>query len=300
MLKVAWSPVYRYSLPPGHRFPMEKYELLPEQLLYEGTLREENFFEPAPLDPAILLKTHTATYWQSLQEQTLCAKAIRKIGFPMTPALVQRGRYIACGTLEAARYARVYGLAMNSAGGTHHAFADRGEGFCVFNDIAIAVNELLSSGEVQKVLIIDLDVHQGNGTAAIFLHDERVYTFSMHAEKNYPLRKEKSNLDIGLPDGMADNDYLQILGRQLPTILERVEPDIAFLQAGVDVLATDRLGRLALTMAGCRWRDEMVMRLCKAGNIPLVVTMGGGYPERLSDLIQAHANTFRAGMDIFF
>jgi acetoin utilization deacetylase AcuC-like enzyme len=300
MLKVAWSPVYRYRLPPGHRFPMEKYELLPEQLLYEGTLQPDHFFEPQALEASVILKTHTHAYWQSLQDQTLSAKAIRKIGFPMSPELVQRGRHIAQGTLDAARFARRFGIAMNSAGGTHHAFADRGEGFCVFNDIALAINELLSTNEAQKVLIIDLDVHQGNGNAAIFQDEPRVCTFSMHGEKNYPLRKETSDLDIGLPDGIEDAAYLQLLDRNLKTLIEQIMPDIAFFQAGVDVLRVDRLGRLALTLSGCRRRDEMVMHTCKSYGIPLVVTMGGGYPDRLKDLIEAHANTYRAVMEIYF
>ncbi|MEL7221292.1 MAG: histone deacetylase, partial [Bacteroidota bacterium] len=211
MLKIAFSPVYKYKLPEGHRFPMVKYELLPEQLLYEGTVEEEQFFGPDQLTEEVLLWTHDKGYWDKLRTQNFTRKEERAIGFPMRADLVDRGRYIAQGTIQCALYAQKYGVAMNIAGGTHHAFADHGEGFCVFNDFAIAANYLLKKKLAQQILIIDLDVHQGNGTAHIFQHDSRVFTFSMHGERNYPLRKEKSDLDIGLPDKTEDEFYLKIL-----------------------------------------------------------------------------------------
>jgi acetoin utilization deacetylase AcuC-like enzyme len=300
MIHVAWSPVYKYDLPEGHRFPMVKYELLPEQLLYEGTLKEEHFFQPEQMDAAIMLKTHDQDYWEKLCTQTLSAKDIRKIGFPMTPKLVDRGRHIARGTLDCALYALEHGVALNTAGGTHHAFADRGEGFCVFNDIAIAATELISMERVKQILVVDLDVHQGNGTAHIFRDEPRVFTFSMHGEKNYPLRKEISNLDIGLPDGMTDKPYLELLDYQLESLMDTVRPDLVFYLAGVDVLASDKLGRLGLSLNGCKKRDEKVFRSCHRHGVPVAVSMGGGYSEKLKDLIEAHANTFRVAQEIFF
>lgn len=300
MLKIAFAPIYRYELPPGHRFPMEKYDLLPEQLLYEGTVGADNFFHPEPVSEETILLTHTPEYWRKLQRQTLDAKEVRAIGFPMTPRLVERGRYIAGGTVQCALYARQHGVALNIAGGTHHAHSYKGEGFCVFNDIAIAANYLLSHQLAKKILVIDLDVHQGNGTAEIFAREPRVFTFSMHGAKNYPHRKERSDLDIGLPDGTEDAAYLSILRNTLPALMDAVQPDLAFYQSGVDVLATDKLGRLNLSMAGCKERDRIVLDTCRRYGVPVAVSMGGGYSERLSCIIEAHANTYRLAQEIFF
>ncbi len=300
MLKIAYSPVYKYELPDGHRFPMEKYELLPEQLLYEGTITKESFFHPKALDEETILLTHDKQYWNQLKNLDLTAKEIRKIGFPLSKALVERGRHIAQGTIDCARYAQQYGVAMNIAGGTHHSFTDRGEGFCLLNDIAIASNYLLKESIVEKVLVVDLDVHQGNGTAQIFKDDTRVFTFSMHGEKNYPVRKEQSDMDIGLPDKTTDFPYLKMLREILPTLIATVQPDIIFYLSGVDVLETDKLGRLSLSLAGCKERDRIVFEACKANNIPVAVAMGGGYSERLAQIVEAHANTFRLAQEIFF
>ncbi|MCB0636952.1 MAG: histone deacetylase [Lewinella sp.] len=299
MVKIAFSPIYTYQLPPGHRFPMVKYDLLPEQLLYEGTITEDQFFAPDRLHEDVLLLTHTSHYWQKLKDQTLTRKEERAIGFPMRPELVNRGRYIAQGTIQCARFAREHGVALNIAGGTHHAFADRGEGFCVFNDIAIAANHLIHEGEARQILIIDLDVHQGNGTARIFKDRPEVFTFSMHGARNYPLRKEHSDLDIPLPDGTGDEAYLQVLREQLPQLLDEVQPDLAFYLSGVDVLATDRLGRLALSIAGCRERDRIVLTACQERQVPVAVSMGGGYSERIAHIVEAHANTYRTAMELF-
>ena len=298
MLKIAFSPIYKYELPPKHRFPMEKYELLPEQLLYEGLITEANFFHPPPLDEAQILLTHTAEYWQKLLAGNLTRKEERAIGFPMSEQLVRRGTHISNGTLMCARFARQYGVALNVAGGTHHAFADRGEGFCLLNDIAIAARVLLQTGEIGRALVVDLDVHQGNGTAKIFQHEDRVFTFSMHGAKNYPLRKERSDLDIGLPDQTKDREYLSLLRETLPGLLDRFRPDLIFYLSGVDVLATDKLGRLALTLAGCRERDRVVFEACAERDLPVAVSMGGGYSERLADIVEAHANTYREAMNI--
>jgi len=300
MLKIAYAPVYKYSLPDGHRFPMIKYELLPEQLVYEGTVIEENFFSPGQLVKEEILLTHSQEYLHKLETQSLSKKEIRNIGFPMTTELVERGKYIAKGTFDCAMYARKQGVAMNIAGGTHHAFADHGEGFCVFNDIAIASNLLLSQNISSKILIIDLDVHQGNGTAHIFKDEPRVFTFSMHGEKNYPVRKEQSDLDIGVPDKTEDAPYIALLKDTLPRLIEDVNPDFVFYLSGVDILATDKLGRLAMTIDGCKERDRFVFEQCKRYNIPVAVSMGGGYSEDIRFIIDAHANTFRLAQEIFF
>ncbi len=300
MLKIAFSPVYKYDLPPGHRFPMIKYELLPEQLLYEGTVTEANFFHPEPLAEETLLLTHDAEYWRRLKNLELTRKEVRAIGFPLSENLVQRGRHIANGTIECAKYARHYGVALNVAGGTHHSFTDRGEGFCLLNDIAIAANYLLHAGIVKKILVVDLDVHQGNGTAQIFREEERVFTFSMHGAKNYPLRKEQSDLDIGLADKTEDEPYLKRLYDTLPRLIDEQEPEFIFYLSGVDVLATDKLGRLALSLQGCRKRDRFVLETCKRHEIPVAVSMGGGYSERIAHIVEGHANTYREAQRVFF
>jgi acetoin utilization deacetylase AcuC-like enzyme len=300
MLQIAFSPIYEYPLPKGHRFPMDKYSLIPQQLIYEGTVQEKQFFHPDPISEEIILLTHSAKYWEDLKNQTLSEKEIRAIGFPMTPLLVERGRHIAAGTLQCVEYAIKHGISMNAAGGTHHAFKEKGEGFCVFNDIAIAANYLIHSNKFNNILIVDLDVHQGNGSASIFNGQGQVFTFSMHGAKNYPFRKEASHLDIGLPDGTEDEAYLKILFNILPRVIDQHRPEIIFYQAGVDILTTDRLGRLSVSREGCRKRDKYVMEICKKNKIPLVVTMGGGYSPQLSHIIEAHANTFRTATEVYF
>lgn len=300
MLKIAYSPVYKYELPEGHRFPMEKYELIPEQLLYEGTVTDENFFHPPQLSDGEILLTHTPDFLHKLNTQTLDRKEIRNIGFPMSKKLIERGRHIAYGTLMCAEYAAEHGVAMNIAGGTHHSFADRGEGFCIYNDIAISSNILLQRGTYSKILVVDLDVHQGNGTASIFEHEPRVFTFSMHGERNYPTRKEKSDLDIGLPDKAEDQLFLSTLKETLPRLIDEVQPEMIFFLSGVDVLASDKLGRLAMTRAGCKERDRYVLQMCKDNEIPVAISMGGGYSPNIRDIIEAHANTFRVASEIFF
>lgn len=299
MIKIAYSPVYKYQLPDGHRFPMDKYELIPEQLLYEGTVTQENFFHPTQLTKEEILLTHTNEYYKQLHHLPLERKAERAIGFPVREDLIERGKYIAHGTLDCAYYAMENGVSLNIAGGTHHAFADRGEGFCIFNDFAIASNLLLHRKALKKILIVDLDVHQGNGTAKIFENEERVFTFSMHGERNYPTRKEKSDLDIPLPDGCEDGFFLKILEKNLEQLVEKVKPSLIFYLAGVDVLAVDKLGRLGMTLEGCKTRDEIVFAQAHKKQIPIAVSMGGGYAQKISDIIEAHANTFRVAVDIF-
>ena len=300
MLRIAYSPIYKYELPDGHRFPMIKYELLPEQLIYEGTVKEGQFFHPDPAPEEIILRTHDAGYWNKLKHLELSRKEIRAIGFPLSETLVRRGTHIANGTLQCALFAMDHGIAMNVAGGTHHSFTYKGEGFCLLNDIGIAANQLLEQGIANKILVIDLDVHQGNGTAQIFQDETRVFTFSMHGEKNYPTRKEQSDLDVGLPDKTEDEAYLQILEQYLEPLIQRVQPDFIFYLSGVDVLKTDKLGRLALTIPGCKKRDEMVLQACHRHRIPVAVSMGGGYSERIAHIVEAHANTFRVAQEVFF
>lgn len=300
MLKIAFSPIYKYELPVNHRFPMIKYELLPEQLLYEGTVTDQNFFFPTALEDHLIQLTHSKDYIGKLNHQCLSSKEIRNIGFPMSDVLVQRGKHIANGTYLAAMHAMQSGIGMNIAGGTHHSFSDHGEGFCLFNDIAIAANILLSKNKVKKILIVDLDVHQGNGTANIFSNISDVFTFSMHGENNYPTRKESSDFDIGMPDKCEDLYYLRCLKEVLPKLLDNVQPDFIFYLAGVDILESDKLGRLSISKQGCKERDRYVLQLAKDNKIPIAVTMGGGYSPKIADIIDAHANTFRLAQEIYF
>ena len=300
MLKIAYSPVYKYKLPEKHRFPMIKYELIPEQLVYEGTVKESQFFHPDQLTEEEILWTHKLEFWEKLKKLSLTPKEIRKIGFPLSKALITRGRHISKGTVQCALFAQQYGVSMNIAGGTHHSFSDRGEGFCILNDFAIAANYLLKHQLAKKILIVDLDVHQGNGTAEIFRNNKSVFTFSVHGAKNYPVRKEKSNLDIGLPDKTGDKFYLRTIKESLPPLLEKVQPDFIFYLAGVDILETDKLGRLAVSREGCKKRDKFVLELCKKNNIPIAISMGGGYSVKISDIVEAHANTFRMAQNIYF
>ena len=300
MLKIAWTESYVLSLPPNHRFPMSKYEVLPQQLLHEGTIRPANIFSPDPVDENLILLTHDTEYWTKLKSLSLSTQEIRRTGFPLTHELVNREVTIMNGTVMCTHSAMINGVSMNIAGGTHHAFANRGEGFCLLNDIAIAANYLLKRNLTRQILVVDLDVHQGNGTAQIFKNDKRVFTFSMHGANNYPLIKETSDLDIGLPDFTDDSFYLKVLDANLKNLLDTVEPDFIFFQSGVDVLATDKLGRLSLTREGCKQRDKLVLELAKRNNIPLVASMGGGYSENFRDIIEAHANTYRLAQEIYF
>jgi len=300
MLKIAYAPLYHHPLPDGHRFPMAKYSLLPEQLIHEGTCDAANFFAPGLLSEAQILRTHQASYWEKLKHQQLSRREERRTGFPLSPALVERERTINQGTIEMARYALQYGVAMNIAGGTHHAYTDHGEGFCLLNDMAIAAHWLLDEGLARQILLVDLDVHQGNGSAQIMEKEERVFTFSMHGAKNYPLKKEKSDLDVALPDGCDDATYLKQLRETLPALLDQVAPDFIFFQSGVDVLAGDKLGRLGMSLDGCRQRDEIVLKACRQNDIPVAISMGGGYSRSLAQIINAHAQTFRLAQEIWF
>jgi acetoin utilization deacetylase AcuC-like enzyme len=279
---------------------MLKYELIPWQLLHEGIITTDNLFSPAAVDEATILLTHNADYWQQLRDLTLSPKEQRRIGFPLSAQLVEREVRITQGTIDACRYAFKYGISFNVAGGTHHAGTNWGEGFCMLNDQAIAANYLLDNNLLKSILIIDLDVHQGNGTAQIFEKEPRVFTFSMHGDKNFPFRKERSDLDIPLPDGIADDEYLGLLKDIFPGLIESHKPDFIFYLAGVDILASDKLGKLALSKEACKERDHFVLEQCKQNSIPVQVSMGGGYSPQIKDIVEAHCNTYRVANDLYF
>ncbi|MDT0647059.1 histone deacetylase [Zunongwangia sp. F260] len=300
MLKIAYHPIYKHPLPEGHRFPMEKYELLPQQLLLEGTCSEENFFEPEIPEDEHILAVHNADYYSRLKNQELSEREVRKTGFPLSKALYEREIIIADGTMKCCHFSLEHGISFNIAGGTHHAYSNRGEAFCLLNDQAIAARYLQKQKLAEKILIVDLDVHQGNGTAEIFQNDASVFTFSMHGKGNYPFKKEKSDLDIEVPDGSGDREYLQLLKETLPDLIENVNPDFIFYLSGVDILETDKLGKLSCSVAGCKERDRFVLQLCHELSIPVQCSMGGGYSPDIKTIIDAHANTYRLAREIYF
>jgi acetoin utilization deacetylase AcuC-like enzyme len=298
-IKIAFHPIYAHPLPEGHRFPMLKYELIPEQLLHEGSITPDNIFAPALCKIEVIVETHTPGYVNKLQHQKLSPSEQRKIGFPQSPELTKRELIITQGTIDCCYFALESGIALNVAGGTHHAFADRGEGFCLLNDFAVAANYLLRKKSVQKILIIDLDVHQGNGTAKLFESQRDVFTFSMHGQHNYPFHKETSDLDIPLLDGTNDATYLSLLNENLPKVIRDFKPDFAFYLSGVDILHTDKFGKLNITLEGCKQRDQFVFELLKTNKIPCVVAMGGGYSPAIQTIVEAHCNTFRTAFRIY-
>ena len=300
MLQIAFDPIYAHPLPQGHRFPMLKYELIPEQLLHEGIITKENLFSPKPISEEIILWTHDVNYWQQLRDLTMPEKDQRRIGFPLSARLVERELRIGQGTIDGCHHAFEHGVAFNVAGGTHHAGSNWGEGFCMLNDQAMAANYLLNKDLAKSILIIDLDVHQGNGTAEIFENEPRVFTFSMHAANNFPFRKEQSDLDIPLPDGINGDDYLALLYDALPKLIAKQNPDFIFYLAGVDVLASDKLGKLGLTREECKMRDRFVFEQCIKYQIPVQVSMGGGYSPQIKDIVEAHCNTYRVANQLYF
>jgi len=300
MLKIAYHPIYKHPLPAGHRFPMQKYELLPLQLLHEGTCSPENFFEPGMPEVSDILKAHDNRYFEQLTRGELTDREMRKVGFPWSPELVQRELRIAHGTVEGCLFALKFGIAMNIAGGTHHAYSNRGEAFCMLNDQAIGAHYLLAHKLAKKILIIDLDVHQGNGTAEIFSSVPEVFTFSMHGRTNYPFRKEQSDLDVALEPNTDDETYLSTLEEILEQLSSEVNPDFVFYLSGVDILHSDKLGTLGMSPEGCRLRDEMVFRWCHDRELPVQCSMGGGYSPQLRTIVEAHATTYRMAQHIFF
>jgi acetoin utilization deacetylase AcuC-like enzyme len=292
--------MYRLPLPENHRFPMEKYELLPQQLLLEGTCKKEDFFEPLPATLAQVSRVHDPSYVTQLLNLALTKSEVRKIGFPLSKELIEREFTIAGGTIRGAEKALETGIAMNIAGGTHHAFPAHGEAFCLLNDQAIAAQSLIDNNLAKQILILDLDVHQGNGTAAIFKKQSAVFTCSVHGAKNYPFRKEKSDLDLELEDQTHDEVYLTKIKNLLPQLLDQIQPDFIFYLCGVDILGTDKLGRLNVTLEGCKARDRMVLESCHQKGIPLQCSMGGGYSKDINTIVEAHANTYREAAKLYF
>lgn len=296
--RLFYSPYYYADIGEGHVFPIRKFELVRDILLNEGTLTPAEIIEPEPAAFEDLTLVHTEDYVNRLRAGRLDKKEIRRLGLPWSQSLVRRTFLAVSGTINASLHALEAGVSSNLAGGTHHAFPDRGEGFCVLNDVAVAIRVLQREKLAKKFLIVDCDVHQGNGTAFIFRNDAEVFTFSMHGAKNYPLFKEISNLDIELSDGTADAEYLETLSEALPRIFLH-EPDIVFYLGGADPFEHDQLGRLALTFDGLQKRDEMVLRFARDHHIPIVTTMSGGYAKDIKDTVEIHCNTIRAVKRVF-
>jgi acetoin utilization deacetylase AcuC-like enzyme len=297
-LPIVYHQDYVAPLPEGHRFPMAKFRLLYELLLKDGVARPNQFHVPMLPPQELIELVHTNSYVNAYCQGTLDAKAQRRIGLPWSPALANRTCVAVGGTILTATLALQYGLACNTAGGTHHAFPNYGSGFCIFNDLAIASRVLQKQGLVQKVLIVDLDVHQGDGTAFIFQDDDSVFTFSMHCEVNFPGTKQKSDLDVPLPVGMEDDDYLIALANYLPDLLSDVKPDIILYDAGVDPHIADKLGKLALTDTGIFRRDMQVLTTCVMAGYPVACVIGGGYADNLNDLVYRHSLVLRAATEV--
>ncbi|HKR59963.1 MAG TPA: histone deacetylase [Pyrinomonadaceae bacterium] len=297
-MKAFYSPNYYADIGDGHIFPIRKFELVRDRLLREGTLNPDQIVEPTPASIDDVLLVHDTDYVTRLRAGTLSGQEIRRLGLPWSESLVRRSFYAVGGTIAAARAALESGAGSNLAGGTHHSFSDRGEGFCVLNDVAVAVRSLKRDGSIKRAAIVDCDVHQGNGTATIFATDRDVYTFSMHGAKNYPLFKVKSSLDVELADGTTDEPYLDALQTSLPAVFAH-QPDIIFYLGGADPYVGDKLGRLSVTIDGLRQRDELVLRECYEREIPVVTVMSGGYGEAISDTVEIHCNTIRAAVGVF-
>lgn len=293
MIFVHSSEKYSIPLPENHSFPMDKYSLVQEQLMYEGVITRDQIIHSSLIGESEVLTTHSQEYWNRIRDCAFSEQEVRKIGFPASEALRDRSLSSAGGTLQAARQALQSGIGINLAGGTHHAFKSFGEGYCVLNDIAIAASCLLAENQIRKALVIDLDVHQGNGTAALFQEDSRVFTCSIHCQDNYPVRKERSDLDIALPAHTGDIQYLSILYSVIPELIKTVNPDILFYQSGVDILENDRLGKLKMSAEGVRQRDRFIFGIAQKYQIPIVSVMGGGYHPSLRILVEAHTETIR-------
>jgi acetoin utilization deacetylase AcuC-like enzyme len=297
--RLFYSPYYYADIGEGHVFPIKKFELVRDRLIKVGILLPEEIFEPQPAEIEDIRLVHTEDYISRLIEGNLTAKEVRKLGLPWSKSLVRRSFLAVSGTINAAKHSLETGIASNLAGGTHHAFPDRGEGFCVLNDVAVAIRVLQREKLAERFLIVDCDVHQGNGTAFIFRDEPEVFTFSMHGAKNYPLFKEISSLDIELPDKASDAEYLETLEEALPRIF-LPRPDIIFYLGGADPYEKDKLGRLSLSIEGLMRRDEIVLRFAKEHHTPIVTVMSGGYALDINDTVEIHCNTIRAVKKAFF
>lgn len=298
-MRIAFSKEYVFDVPKGHKFPMEKYDLIPRQLLYEGIVEPNCFFVPGEIELEHVLRVHDPEYVRRFYNLELSPREQRLTGFQHNANLTARERMIAEGTRMGVHFAMEDGIAFNIAGGTHHAFSNRGEGFCMLNDQAIAAAYFLHLFPEKRVLILDLDVHQGNGTAEIFQKEERVFTFSMHGKDNYPLKKEQSDWDIELPLHCTDSMYLDLLATSLEKIDQFFRPDFLFYQSGTDVLATDKLGKLSLTHEGVLERDKMVLNYANTNDIPMVACMGGGYSPQIKHIVDAHVGLFREAAQLY-
>lgn len=297
-MQVFYTPRYYADIGDGHVFPIRKFQLVRDRLLAEGTLEPSEIVEPSPATIEDVLLVHTEDYVSRLCNGTLTPKEIRRLGLPWSESLVRRSFYATGGTLAATQVALADGYSSNLAGGTHHSFADRGEGFCVLNDVAIAIRAMRKRGMIQRAAIVDCDVHQGNGTATIFAGDDDTFTFSIHGANNYPLFKAKSTFDVELPDLTSDDEYLDSLAVHLPAVFAH-EPDIIFYLAGADPYLGDKLGRLALSIEGLRKRDAYVLRESYDREAPIVTVMSGGYGKEIDDTIEIHCNTIRTVKEVF-
>lgn len=292
-MKIYYTDRFVLPLPAGHRFPMAKYAMLRERVHGAGLAGIEALRIPDAASDQELLRAHDADYLMRVFEGALTQSEIRRIGFPWTPEMVERSRRSSGATIAACRAALAEGVAVNLAGGTHHAFRDHGAGYCVFNDSAVAALAMQADGLARRLVVIDCDVHQGDGTAAILAHDTSVFTFSIHGEKNFPFRKEASDLDIELADGTGDDEYLVALEKGICHALSAAQPDLAIYLAGADPYQDDRLGRLALTAKGLELRDRMVLQFCRDAGVPVAIAMAGGYARRIEDTVDIHFATVR-------
>lgn len=292
-MKLFYTDRFVLPLPEGHTFPMAKYRLLRERVLHSGLVDTGELVEPPAADDAQLGRAHDAEYVRRMSAGEVPDADLRRVGFPWSAALVERSRRSSGATVEACRAALADGVGVNLAGGTHHAFRDHGEGYCLFNDTVVAARQLQADGRVRRVLVVDLDVHQGNGTAAICRGDDSIYTFSAHGAKNYPWRKERGDLDVELPDGTGDRLYLDAVEPALRRAVDESRPDLAVYLAGADPFAGDRLGRLALTKDGLAERDRLVFDVLGAAGVPVAVTMAGGYAKEVADTVDIHWGTVR-------
>jgi len=291
-MKVAWHQFYNHKLKENHKFPMKKYDLLKDELLSQNIIKENDLLIPYPIAEKDILLAHDEAYWNNLLNLKLAPKEERRTGFPQSDRLIERERLIMQGTYLVSEYALTNGLGFNIAGGTHHAFSDKGEGFCLLNDMALSALMLIKYQNISKVLIVDLDVHQGNGSAEILQNNKDVFTFSIHGKDNYPIIKEHSDLDIEFDHNTKDEEYLDRLEFNLKQIINKFEPEFVLYQAGVDILESDKFGRLNISIEGCKERDKIVFEICSKNSLPIAATMGGGYSEDINIIINSHINTF--------
>jgi len=290
-MRVFYSDTFVLPLPPGHRFPMEKYALLRERVLNEGIITADQLHIPEPASITELARAHDPAYIERVLNGQLTSAELRRIGFPWSPQMVERSRRSAGATIAACRVALSEGVGVNLAGGTHHAFSDAGAGYCVFNDAAVAARAMQAEGRAQRIAIIDCDVHQGDGTAAILAGDETIFTFSIHGANNFPFRKQQSDLDIALPDATSDTAYLDALEWGIRQVFASARPELIIYLAGADPYYDDRLGRLSLTKAGLAERDRLIFTFCQAAGVPIAITMAGGYARQIVDTVDIHAHT---------